>query len=187
MRLNLGCGFNKMDGYVNVDANQDCSPDEVANLEDLPWPWPDNSVDQIVMTHVLEHLGQTSNVYTGIIKELYRICQHDGRIIITVPHPRHDTFIIDPTHVRPITTEGLSMFSRRNCENWIETGAANTPLALIHNVDFEIESSEFVLDQPWRSKLEVGSMTESDLVLAIRQYNNVVQETKIVLREVKNG
>ena len=79
------------------------------------------------------------------------------------------------------------MFSRRNCENWIETGAANTPLALIHNVDFEIESSEFVLDQPWRSKLEVGSMTESDIVLAIRQYNNVVQETKIVLRAVKNG
>ena len=121
------------------------------------------------------------------VKELYRICKHDGRVVITVPHPRHDTFIIDPTHVRPITTEGLSMFSRRNCKNWIENGAANTPLALIHNVDFEIESSEFVLDQPWRSKLEVGSMTESDIVLAIRQYNNVVLETKIVLQAVKNG
>ena len=185
MRLNLGCGFNKLDGFVNVDANADCEPDEVSDLESLPWPWPDNSVDQVVMTHVLEHLGESPAVYIGIIKELYRNCQPDGHVIITVPHPRHDTFIIDPTHVRPITPEGLSMFSRRNCEHWIETGAANTPLALMHDVDFELESSDAVLDQPWRSKLELGSMTEAEMVLAIRQYNNVVRETKIVLRAVK--
>jgi hypothetical protein len=37
MRLNLGCGFNKMDWYVNVDANPDCAPDEMANRDDLPW------------------------------------------------------------------------------------------------------------------------------------------------------
>ena len=78
------------------------------------------------------------------------------------------------------------MFSRRNCEHWIETGAANTPLALMHDVDFEIESSDAVLDQPWRSKLELGAMTEAEVVLAIRQYNNVVLETKIVLRAVKD-
>jgi hypothetical protein len=112
------------------------------------------------MTNVLEHLGQSPNVYTGIIKELYRVCQPDGRIVITVPHPRHENFIIETTHVRPIIPGGFSMFSRQNCERWIETGTTNTRPALIHNVDFEIESSDLVLDQPWRSKLKPGSMTE---------------------------
>ena len=35
MRFNLGCGFNKCDGVVNVDRFADCAPDEVVDLENL--------------------------------------------------------------------------------------------------------------------------------------------------------
>ena len=33
-------------------------------------------------------------------------------IKIIVPHPRHDDFISDPTHVRPITILGLQLFDK---------------------------------------------------------------------------
>jgi|GEM_PF-1906114 len=39
LKLNIGCGFNKIDGYVNVDAFPDCSPDVLWDLETTPWPF----------------------------------------------------------------------------------------------------------------------------------------------------
>ena len=42
------------------------------------------------------------------MKELYRISCDQANIHISVPHPRHDDFLADPTHVRPITTLGLT-------------------------------------------------------------------------------
>jgi Methyltransferase domain len=185
MRLNLGCGFNKRDDFHNVDKFEDCSPDEVVDLEQFPWPWPDDSVDEIFLSHVLEHLGATSDVYFNVIREMYRVCRDGAKVTITVPHPRHDSFINDPTHVRIVTFDGLAMFSRRQCEIWIRDRASNTPIALMIGVDFDIESTQLVLEPIWRSKLDLKQITETELLLAIRERNNVVQELIAVLRAVK--
>ena len=111
MRLNLGCGDKRMPGWRNVDKVAMCNPDEVVDLERLPWPWPDDSVDEILLSHVLEHIGQTPDVYLGIIKEIYRVCRNDATVTIVVPHPRHDHFLrSDPCAVA--TPESLNMFSQ---------------------------------------------------------------------------
>lgn len=185
MRLNLGCGYRKRESFVNVDRFADCAPDETVDLEAIPWPWPNDSVDEILLSHVLEHLGATTEAYFGVFRELYRVCRPDARVTVTVPHPRHDDFLNDPTHVRAVTLEGLAMFSRRQCEAWIRDGAANSPIALMVGVDFEIESTQLVLEPIWRSKLEMKRITETELLLAIRERNNVVKETTAVLRAVK--
>jgi len=185
MKLNLGCGFQKRDGFHNVDKFPDCSPDAVVDLERFPWPWPDDSVDEVVMRHVLEHLGADTEVYFNIFRELYRVCCHEAVVHITVPHPRHDTFLADPTHVRPITIDGLSMFSRRQCEIWIRDGNANTPIALMVGVDFEITQTTIVLDKDWKTRYDQGEFSNVEMVRAIREYNNVVLETSVVMRAVK--
>ena len=185
MKLNLGCGYKKMPGWVNVDHSPVCNPDQVLDLETFPWPWPDNSVDEIVLHHVMEHLGETTAKYFGVIKELWRICQDGALVRITVPHPRHDDFLGDPTHVRPITVAGLQMFSRKANEQWIAMGAANTPLALQIGVDFEIAQVETLLEQPWLSRMESGRMTDKEIIQDIARYSNVVKEQLIVLKAVK--
>ncbi|MBT3989479.1 MAG: methyltransferase domain-containing protein [Rhodospirillaceae bacterium] len=185
MKLNLGCGNNKLEGYLNVDSQQLCAPDQVVDLEVFPWPFEDNSVDEIVMSHVLEHLGETKEVYLAIIKELYRICQADAEIRINVPHPRHDEFIIDPTHVRPILPEQFHLFSKRLNAEWREAGYANTPLADYIDVDFEVEDVQWVLADDMLEKLQSGEISSDDLATRAQHEYNILKEIQIKLRVVK--
>lgn len=183
MKLNLGCGFRRLEGFMNVDRFPDCRPDVIHDLESVPWPWDADTVDEVVMSHVLEHLGADRDVFFGVLRELYRVCRHDARLTVTVPYPRHDDFLIDPTHVRPIMPEFFQMLSKANCREWQVRGAADTPLALHIGVDFEIERTQLVLDPYWRGQR--GRISKEDLVFAIKHYANVVKEATVVLRAVK--
>ncbi|MEQ8345729.1 MAG: hypothetical protein RIB84_11835 [Sneathiellaceae bacterium] len=185
MRLNLGCGSKKMTGWINVDKVPAADPDEIVDLEALPWPWETGSAEAVTLRHVLEHLGAQTEVYLGIIQELYRVCRHNAEVTITVPHPRHDQFLNDPTHVRPVTPQGLEMFSRARCLEWQKAGSANTPLALYLDVDFALQSVNIVPDRLWRERIARGEASQRDVMEAARIYNNVIAETTIVLRAVK--
>ena len=183
LKLNLGCGQNLKEGYTNVDKFGE--PDVKTDLECFPWPFEDSSVDEIELNHVLEHLGQTPDIFLNIMKEMYRISKNQAVIKITVPHPRHDDYMNDPTHVRPITPVLMSLFSKQKNREWAEKGQANSPLALFLDVDFEITSLEQRLDEAVSHKLEKKQITESQLPEMARSFNNIVREFYIELKAVK--
>ena len=183
LRLNLGSGQQPLEGHINVDKHG--APDMLVDLEVRPWPWENSSVDEVAMHHVLEHLGRTPELFIGVMKELHRICRPGALVRIRVPHPRHDFFLTDPTHVRPILPGTLAHFSKRENLAWAEIGAANTPLALYHGVDFEIQEHELLLDEPYRSQLKSGSITQQEAQAFVDKYNNVASEIRITLRVVK--
>lgn len=185
MKLNLGCGSARLDGWVNVDRAAVLEPDQVWDLERLPWPWADSSADEILLKHVLEHLGQQTDVFLAVIRELWRVCRDGALITIEVPHPRHDGFLSDPTHVRPILPSTLALFDLSLNRRWAEQGVPNTPLALILGVDFRIEDVVYVLDEPWRSRLASGELSQAEGEEAVRKFNNVVESMTIRWRAVK--
>ncbi len=183
IRLNLGCGDKYLPGFVNVDKYG--NPDVSHDLETFPWPWLDNQVAEVVAHHVLEHLGATTAIYFGIIKELYRVCADEARIDIRVPHPRHDDFLSDPSHVRPITADGLELFSQTKNRQWQRERRANSPLGLQLGVNFEVLQATHGLETEWLNKLQAGGDAEKEVHQAVRHYNNVVKETHIVLKVIK--
>jgi hypothetical protein len=185
MRLNLGCGDTRIEGYLNVDKEAGCDPDQIQDLEAFPWVFEDDSVDQIVMNHVLEHLGATSEIYLSIIKELYRICKAGATIDIKVPHPRHDDFVTDPTHVRPILPGQFHMYSKKNNREWREAGFANTPLADYLEVDFEVQDVQWVVDDKWIKKLQAGEVTSEALAEMAEHQYNIIKEIQIQLKVIK--
>ena len=186
MKLNLGSGSKILDGYTNVDKYDYYKPDIVHDLEIFPYPFEDNSVDEILLSHVLEHIGQSPDVFLKIIKEFYRVCHNDSLIKIIVPHPRHDDFISDPTHVRPITILGLQLFDKNLNLKWEKEKAANTPLALINDVNFKIKNVKFNLDSNYVKKFEDKNIDKSQVDTDILKLNNVVKEMVIDWQVIKN-
>lgn len=184
LKLNLGCGSKYLDGYVNVDVIG--APDILHDLETFPWPWIDNSVSEISLVHVLEHLGHDFPVFKKIIQEMYRVCRHSAIIQITVPHPRHDTYLADPTHVRPILGDTIHLLSRKKNLEFQAQGWSNSCLALDLNVDFELENIEYRLDERWLRKLKEGLVNADVVCEAALERCNVIESLEMRVRVVKN-
>jgi len=45
LKLNLGCGLDKREGYINLDVRKEVKPDIVCDLEHSFLPFTDESVD----------------------------------------------------------------------------------------------------------------------------------------------
>lgn len=181
MKLNMGCGYRKIEGYLNVDLSPVCEPDLVCDLESLPWPWGDDSVEDVLFNHSLEHIGQNPRTFLGMMKELYRVCKDQAQVTINVPHPRHDNFINDPTHVRVITSGLLSLFDRRVNDEIKRRGLPNTPFAHYLGVDFFIERDLVVLSEPYATQHANKELSDADVALMCRELNNIASELQIVL------
>jgi ubiquinone/menaquinone biosynthesis C-methylase UbiE len=96
MRLNLGCGRDTREGWVNVDL---CEAEVCLDLDTHPWPWDDASIERIYASHVIEHLHD----FRGFMAECYRVLEPGGVLEILTPHPLCEWFHQDPTHVRGYT------------------------------------------------------------------------------------
>lgn len=180
LKVNLGCGYNKKDGFINIDSDINCSPDYIVDLEKDILPFENDSVGYIEAYHILEHIGDG---FLHLMQEIYRVC-NDGAIIdIIVPHYLHITFAADPTHKRPITTEGLRLFSKKFNISDLEQGGSASKLGLRFDVDFEIVSSEFDIDPFYYPIIE--RLTDEERIRLGREATNVAMTEKIKLQVIK--
>ena len=186
MKLNLGCGKDYIDGWVNVDLYDDSTCDIKHDLEVFPWPWEDDSVSEIKIIHTLEHLGADWKVYIKILQEMYRVCEDDAEIMVAVPSPWHWNFTSDPTHVRPVTADGLNLFSKEHCQKCIDKEMSETPFAMIYDVDLRPHDVVWIPDESWKKKIENREISSLEFEKLHSMYRNVVAEFQIPLAVVKS-
>jgi len=106
-KVNLGCGKNYREGYLNCDVNPRVRADLYFDLEVFPYPLETSSATEIVMDNVLEHLGDIPRV----LSELHRILVPGGVLQITVPYAKSDWAYQDPTHKHYFTERSMDYFT----------------------------------------------------------------------------
>ncbi len=94
--LNLGAGNKLVRGAVQHDLTAHRPEIDVAwDLNDLPWPWTDDSFDLVVACAVFEHLR---NNLVVTVNECWRILRPGGILHMKLPFWRSDNSYRDPTH-----------------------------------------------------------------------------------------
>jgi SAM-dependent methyltransferase len=110
-RLNVGCGRNIREGWVNLDSAALPGVDIVCDLEALretPIDLPDATVEHFLLSHVIEHIRDS----LGLMQELWRLATPGAVAVIRVPHGGNDDAWEDPTHVRPYFPGSFGYFSQ---------------------------------------------------------------------------
>jgi hypothetical protein len=134
VRLDLGCGKNPREGFEGVDIWGGAT--HQVNLLRFPWPFGDDSVDEIHCSHFIEHIPmaylEPDGIYTTVqssphaqelffafFDECYRILKKTdnhqnplGRMTVVCPSARSSRGFQDPTHRRFIVAETFLYLNR---------------------------------------------------------------------------
>jgi len=145
--LLIGCGHSRLkrlfianetewDGeLITLDMNPDCKPDVLHDLEVTPYPFEDNSIDEIHAYGVLEHLSDQGDyrAFFAQFSEFYRILKPNGAFLAIVPSeagtfmPGTNTVMInpqqwgDPSHRRVINMITLAFLNQESYKQCGET------------------------------------------------------------------
>lgn len=95
-RLNVGCGYKKKKGWINLDKFESVQPGIVWDLNNAPYPFEDCMFDEILADNVLEHV---EDIIT-CMNELWRIAKVGCVLTIIVPKFPSWGAVVDPTHKR---------------------------------------------------------------------------------------
>jgi SAM-dependent methyltransferase len=168
-KLHLGCGRNIMDGWINLDVFQMDGVDVVADLDNCknnPLPFDDNSINQFLGSHVIEHLNNTLD----LMEELHRIAKPNAVALFRVPYGSNDDAFEDPTHVRQYFLNSFGYFSQPFF--WRADYG--------YRGDWLTERIILIVD-----KQRYESKTTDEIMHDVNSYRNVVKEMIVELRAIK--
>jgi predicted SAM-dependent methyltransferase len=163
VKYNLACGQNRLDGFINIDIIKTDQTDIVMDLEIYPWEIADNSVDEIMVSHYIEHVSDLMK----FVDELYRITKKGSKITVIAPYYTSVRAWQDPTHKHAISEMTFLYFNK----GWREQNRlTHYPI----KADFDF-SYGYVMYP------EFASRVEDYRAFAMKHYWNVISDIQVNL------
>jgi ubiquinone/menaquinone biosynthesis C-methylase UbiE len=106
MKLNLGCGRNSIEGFLNLDRMKTDNVDLVADVNYLPFK--NDSINEFNASHLIEHLDNTLH----FMQELHRVSKNGAIASFNVPYGSSDDADEDQTHKRRYFLHSFGYFSQ---------------------------------------------------------------------------
>ena len=112
MKLNLGCGKIRKEGYVNIDKIDDPAVDLVCDIT-KGLPFKDNSIHEVYTRHTLQQIFE----YDKIMEEIHRVCKQNSLVTIIVPY--YSSYAAHaPDHVRFFNFGSFDIFDKGKQTRW---------------------------------------------------------------------
>lgn len=116
MKLNIGCGRDYRQGYVNVDISREVKAEHYLDISRDPLPFENGVFDEIYCSGVLEQILATEHLIFAM-NEMHRVLKVGGELIVIVPNARHAIAHRDPMDVRKFTAETFAYFDK-GCQEY---------------------------------------------------------------------
>ena len=105
LKLNIGAGKTYIPGFVNIDIDE--KAELSLDLGTQPLPFPDDSVEEVVSRHTLEHISD----YLFALGEIYRVMRHDGELLLSLPYvTRTEHHLVNPYHLHNFSELSFDFF-----------------------------------------------------------------------------
>jgi len=132
LKLDLGCGTRKKEGFLGVDSRKFEGVDIVCDLGDSTkaWPWENDSVDDVNCSHLVEHFTARERIH--FVNELHRVLKKGSKAFVAVPHWCSQRAYGDLTHQWPPVSEFWFYYLDKDWR------AANAPHNDFYTCDFAI-------------------------------------------------
>lgn len=127
MKLDIGCGPNKKEGFIGVDQYSFPNVDVVTDLT-AKWPWENSTIEEIHCSHTLEHF--TADQRMHVLNEMYRVLKPGGKATIITPHWASHRAYGDPTHQWPPVSEMAYCYWNKG---WRDGNAPHTDISNLKN------------------------------------------------------
>ncbi len=112
-RLNIGCGRDYREGWVNIDISTNTKTDMTA---DIGYGLPDVKdceASEIYISGVLEQVGP-NHQFIMAMNECHRVLKPGGIMTVVVPNAKYSIAHRDPMDVRKFTKETFDYFLADN-------------------------------------------------------------------------
>ena len=83
VKLHIGCGYNFLEGWINIDKNKKVQADLYMDIQEIKHFCPENAVDEIMMIHVISYLRFWEAL--DFLQDCHRWLRDGGKIEIEVP------------------------------------------------------------------------------------------------------
>lgn len=143
LKLDLGCGTAKLEGYTGVDLLDFPGVDVRCNIGADRWPWEDSSVDEVWCSHTVEHLQFNPEHPERIhfVNELWRVLKPGAKATIVVPHWASCRMYGDYTHREPVSEFWPPYLQAK----WRKENAPHNPL---YKCDFDCTQPGYGMIHP---------------------------------------
>ncbi len=150
IKLDVGCGKDKQKGFVGLDIIKHPKVDIIHDVQKFPWPVPNSVCFQILMSHLWEHIEPKYRFQ--LMDECWRICRHDGQLLISAPYANSIGAAAHPAHY--------------GCPNGLTFTFFDPNYELFHATSYQ-------QPKPWKIKSLHYSMAGTlELILEPRKHEN---------------
>lgn len=163
IKINIACGQIRQDGFIGIDKVKTDAADIVHDLDQIPWPIDDSSVDEILCSHYIEHTKDLIK----FVDEMYRIMKQGAKATVVAPYYANMRAIQDPTHVRSIC-EATFLYFNKGWRN-------------VNKLDHYGILSDFDFTYGYQVSPEWTTRSEEARLFAMRHYWNVINDIHVIL------